>query len=63
MKAGDKVLRNPVTLECPHTAQGKKMPLRGTVVYIHPKGRYHTVAFQLRGGIVQESFLGMAMPR
>jgi hypothetical protein len=33
-------------------------PMEGTVVYIHPHGFYHTVAFQLRGGVVKESFSG-----
>lgn len=36
-----------------------KQPKEATVVYIHPKGRYHTVEFATRGGPVRESFLGV----
>lgn len=32
--------------------------MTGTVVYIHPLGRFHIVEFELWGGKVQESFLG-----
>nr|DAJ09404.1 MAG TPA: hypothetical protein [Caudoviricetes sp.] len=31
----------------------------GVVVYIHPRGLYHTVEFELRGGKVRESFPGV----
>lgn len=31
----------------------------GTVCYVHPKGRYHTVAFETAGGVIRESFLGV----
>ena len=30
------------------------------VVYIHPKGHYHTVEFELNGGHVRESFKGVS---
>lgn len=36
----------------------KKKPLTGTVVYIHPAGRYHTVEFEVSGGKIRESFQG-----
>lgn len=32
----------------------------GRVVYIHPKGYYHTVEFELNGGHVRESFKGVS---
>lgn len=31
----------------------------GTVVYIHPLGRYHVIAFETAGGIIRESFAGV----
>lgn len=38
----------------------KKYQMReGVVTYIHPKGRYVTVATQTRGGTVTESFAPM----
>lgn len=36
-----------------------RKPMKGKVVYIHPLGRYHVVEFELRGGPVRESFLGV----
>lgn len=59
MKAGDKVTRQSATL----THEGKNgkpvgTTMTGTVVYVHPKGRFHTVEFQVRGGTVRESFRG-----
>lgn len=40
-------------------AIGHEMMKDRPVVYIHPQGRYHTVEFELPGGKVRESFLGV----
>ena len=37
-----------------------RRPVVGRVVYIHPKGYYHTVGFELNGGHVRESFKGVS---
>lgn len=37
-----------------------RRPVVGRVVYIHPKGYYHTVEFELNGGHVRESFKGVS---
>lgn len=66
MKIGDKVTRTPVTFgnysECEEDGKNvkRKNTAKGVVVYIHPKGRYHTVEFKLWGGTVRESFDGVA---
>lgn len=57
VKIGQKVTRYPVSFSEPDGKKGQK-PMTGTVVYIHPLGRFHIVEFELRGGKVQESFQG-----
>lgn len=63
LKVGDMVWRTPVTFYKmdwnDHTPGPKAQPLCGRVVYIHPQGHYHTVAFDLPGGTVLESFHGI----
>ena len=60
MKVGDKVTRTPVTINPKEQGdRGFRKAMSGRVVYIHPKGRYHTVEFQLRGGTFRESFKGV----
>lgn len=59
MKIGQKARRVPLSLT--QTADNGKQehrPMTGKVVYIHPEGRYHMVAFEMRGGIVRECFGG-----
>lgn len=65
MKIGDKVVRTPHTvgegmpvgtLNSEHSGR----PMRGTVVWIHPKGRFHVVEFEVNGRTLRESFLGVA---
>ena len=53
-------------LRCPETfferendGKSPKRPIKGVVVYVHPQGRYHTVEFDLLGGKVRESFMGV----
>ena len=62
MKLGDHVTRTPVTLGeyDPSVEVPPCYPLTGQVEYIHPSGRYHVVAFPVPGGIVRESFPGVA---
>lgn len=57
MKTGDRVSMIPESF-MGHDDRGKpeRRPLRGTVVYIHPRGRYYTVEFETRGGLIKESF-------
>lgn len=46
-----------------HSGEDKRSlrrPVAGRVVYIHPKGHYHTVEFELNGGHVRESFKGVS---
>ena len=61
VKVGDRVTRTPDTFSDFDFKARKSIrrPLRGTVVYVYPRRRYHTVAFELPGGAVLESFLGV----
>lgn len=60
MRIGQKVQRYPETIyEHDSKKNAPKRPMTGRVVYIHPKGRFHIVEFELRGGRVQESFQGV----
>lgn len=59
MKIGQKVRRVPLSLtQTTDSGKQEHRPMTGTVVYIHPEGRYHMVAFEMRGGIVRECFEG-----
>lgn len=60
MTIGQKVVRVPETFFDGDLKEGKsnKHPISGTVVYIHPQGRYHVVEFETRGGLVREVFMG-----
>lgn len=61
VQIGDTVVRKPVTFsrydddEKKHT----QAAMRGKVVYVHPKGRFHTVEFMTGGGAIRESFQGV----
>lgn len=57
VQLGERVRRIPGTLSC--TVDRSARPMEGKVVYIHPKGRFHTVEFQTMGGPVRESFMGL----
>ena len=64
MKIGDKVTRTPRTFgEYMEDSVGFRMharPMRGRVVYIHPKGRFHVVEFEnARGDKIRETFMGV----
>ena len=58
---GDSVVRKPVTFSRYDEEQKKHTsdPMRGKVVYVHPKGRFHTVEFMASGGSIRESFQGV----
>lgn len=58
-----KYLGEPMTLpvelgfESPYTNKAKRMrPLEGTVVYIHPEGRYFTLEFHTGKGRFRQSY-------
>lgn len=60
MKNGDPVVHIPITFYL-GDLKGHKAEVRaikGTVIYVHPKGRYHVAEFQTRGGPIREAFLG-----
>lgn len=53
------VVRTPQTIF--EEAHGKEIrrPMRGRVTYVHPRGRFHVVAFQVRGKTIKETFQGV----
>lgn len=57
VKLGEPVRRIPITLSC--TVDKSARPMEGRVVYIHSKGRFHTVEFWTPGGPLRESFAGI----
>lgn len=60
MKIGDKVSRIPLTFMSVDKGQKVRTKRKtGTVVYIHPKKRYHIVEFETAGGPIRESFMGV----
>ena len=57
MKLGDKVSRVPETLyDTVNLFKGGRREHVGTVVYIHPKGRFYTVEFEIGGEKFRESY-------
>lgn len=57
VRVGDKVVRHPLTiLSKSESTEGSLVAMRGTVIYIHPRGRFHVVRFD-RG--IRESFMGI----
>lgn len=60
MKVGDKVSRVPECLYGNDSQDIRQLRKRkfhdGTIVYIHPQGRYYTVEFDLGLGKVRESY-------
>lgn len=64
MRVGDKVTRLPVTIEYPVITdrgiiKSERRTVCGMVIYIHPERRYHVVEFDMPGGPVRESFMGV----
>ena len=65
LRLKETVTRTPLTIEAiVDGGKGRPIklahrPMRGRVIYIHPRGRFHVVAFPLPGGDVREAFLGV----
>jgi hypothetical protein len=64
VKVGQRVTRTPKTIGVlDDTNFGTKLqakPMRGVVVYVHPKGRFHVVEFEnLKGEKIRETFDGV----
>ena len=61
MKNGQEVIRTPETITDVDRVPGEPLhkPMKGTVVFIHPKGRYHVVEFKVARGVIRESFPGV----
>ena len=61
VNVGDVVIRTPRTIG--KNVQGelklKRCPMKGKAIFVHPRGRFHTVAFDGPQGPVRESFLGV----
>lgn len=47
VRVGDKVSRRICTFTDGDKEQGKDQKRTGTVIYIHPRGRFYTVEFQI----------------
>ena len=62
LQVGMEVVRTPQTIYGTDD-DGKNIhrPMRGTGEYIHPRGTVPTVAFEVRGKIIKESFQGVAV--
>lgn len=63
IKVGDKVVRKSAVLGCGVGEDGKfslkrNKPISCTVVYVHPKGRFHIVEFEVGKNKIKESFWG-----
>ncbi len=60
LEIGLEVVRTPQTI-FEEEAHGKaiRRPMRGRVVYIHPRGQFHIVAFEVRGKTIKETFQGV----
>ena len=61
IKLGDKIKKQIRWIEVQEGPRGRITTKQrgeaiGTVVYIHPKGRYYTLEFAFPGGILRESF-------
>ena len=60
LKVGQKVRRRP-EFGLRDDKNGPLPLMEGYVVYVHPKGRYHVVAFRTPGGVLRERFQGVAV--
>lgn len=59
VQLGDIVIRYPITFSNLPDAK-RAGPMKGRVVYIHPKGRFHVVEFGEGRCAVREGFWGIA---
>lgn len=65
LQVGQKVTRTPRTIgeldERNFSYKLNPQPMRGVVVYVHPKGRFHVVEFaNQRGDTIRETFDGVS---
>ena len=51
--------RTPKTIFEEEHGKEIRRPRQGQVDYIHPLGRFHIVAFRVRGKIIKETFQGV----
>lgn len=56
IEVGDRRTVVPVTFSETGPDSRTRTQLRGTVVYVHPRGRYCVLEFETRGGKIRESF-------
>ena len=50
LEIGLEVVRTPQTIfEEEPPGKAIRRPMRGRVTYVHPRGRFHVVAFEVRG--------------
>ena len=62
LEVGMMVTRTPETIySTDDKGKSQHQAMRGRVEYVHPRGLFHTVAFQVRGGTIKESFRGVAV--
>lgn len=59
VEIGQEVVRMPETIFKRANGKAALRTMRGRVVYIHPRGRFHVVAFKVRGKIIRETFKGV----
>ena len=60
MKLGDTVMACPKLLKLDFDPQTKRQtPIPGTVIYIHPTGRFFVLEFHFRKNIVREAFFSL----
>ena len=60
VRVGDKVRRmSEILSQQDAENHSVRRPMVGKVTYVHPKGRFHEVEFELRGGPVRECFQGV----
>lgn len=58
MQVGDKVRKVP-SHALPEEGHRHTTPVEGTVIWVHPKGRFYVVAFPVPGGgTIRESYRG-----
>lgn len=56
------VIRTPETILYTNSSGvSRHQPMEGYVTYIHPEGRFHVVAFRVKGGVVKEGFKGVSV--
>ena len=52
-----KVKMGDIVMERIQLDKGKStIPYKGTVIYVHPEGRFYRAEFQLPGGKIREAF-------